>query len=299
MVWLLKQQCDSGNPNLEEACGAAGVPSLEVLTIAPSRGSSSSFNIEGKLTQDSPDAIRIDTIPLSEASLAKRLPKILTRGPAIQFTINDDADVLALVGVSSATRFRVPYGYLSRRASAQDGCRWSSKPCPAANGERLFVRGLKIHPCLSGGSIGAVGSHLQDIRAGAASMLRLEKDRRGCDTCSAEPRCSKCLFTGPFDVESFCSVQRQNPALASLVDALALGRALLDAKDDPLRKDDYVVQSLCMLDNRVTVSGATIPLSSCFLFFAENSDYGFLHSPKFELVSKLTTDQRIAIESLI
>jgi hypothetical protein len=151
---------------------------------------------------------------------------------------------------------------------------------------------------LSGGSIGAVGASLRDLREGAASIFEREVVRRGCSTCEAKSYCSQCLFTDPFDTATFCAIQRDNRALASLLDGITLGRALMGERDDVLPKDDFIIQTLCGLPNSVQVNGEDIPLSSCLLLFAEHTDYAYLHSPRYGLLAKLTMTQRMAIENL-
>jgi hypothetical protein len=106
------------------------------------------------------------------------------------------------------------------------------------------------------------------------------------------------LFTEPFDTATFCTIQRENRAVASLLDGITLGRALADEEEDTLPIDDFIIQTLSALDNSVQVNDESIPLSSCLLFFAENIDYAYLHSPRYGLLAKLTLAQRVAIESL-
>jgi hypothetical protein len=151
---------------------------------------------------------------------------------------------------------------------------------------------------LNGGAIGAVGMSLRNVRANAESIFKREIAQRNCVTCSARAYCSQCLFTQPFDTATFCNIQRENRGLGLLIDGITLGRALVDEENDPLPSDDFIVQSLSMLDNLIEVRGQTIPLASCLLFFAEHVDYAYLHSPRYGLLAKLTRTQRLAIENL-
>jgi radical SAM superfamily enzyme YgiQ (UPF0313 family) len=302
MLWLLRERTKTDISDLEAVFADTGVPSLEFHTISAltERGErKTAFSVGGMLTEGNRGTLHLETLPLSDCCSGKALRDTSSVGPAIQFTINDQADLIALAGITSVNRLRVPYAYFSRKASIQDGCRWSSKTCPARTGDRLFVRGQTLHPCLNGGVIGAIGMGLQSIRKTATAIFERETSQRDCAKCIAQAYCSQCMFTEPFDTATFCDIQRNNRGLGLLLDGITLGRALLNEESDPLPFDNFILQSLLKLDNLVEVRGQAVPLASCLLFFAERLDYAYLHSPRYGLLAKLTRTQRLAIENLL
>ncbi|MET4481594.1 radical SAM protein [Bradyrhizobium sp. F1.13.3] len=300
LIWLFKNVRGSDVTSLEEALGRARVPTLEVHTISRvERGQQNSFAVGGSVARGDVNAIRFDQIVLSSEVVEEGFPHVAPEGPAIQFTITNDADLQAIARIAQLKRWRVPYSYLSRGTSVRDGCRWSGRTCPASTGERVLIRGRHVHPCLDGGAIGSVGTPLADIREHAKSMLEQEAKRRECVKCSAQTYCSQCLFTTPIPTDAFCDAQRRSRDFGALVDGLALGRSLIDGNTDPPPIDDFMISSLSMLEGAIEAERQTIPLASCLLLGAEHSEYAYLHSSRFSFSSKLNWGQRRAIESLI
>lgn len=99
---------------------------------------------------------------------------------------------------------------IKRNAVLSDGCRWAPAPCPGTRFNRIIVnRNGQIAPCFASSMKSEAWGDPDEMKAKWRIATRNESQRRGCDTCPAEPACSKCLCTAPFSPEAFCRIQRQ------------------------------------------------------------------------------------------
>ncbi|MFC1888919.1 B12-binding domain-containing radical SAM protein [Thermodesulfobacteriota bacterium] len=99
-----------------------------------------------------------------------------------------------------------------------DACRWLSHECPAVGFRRALVhREGAVMPCFRGTPIGAIGESREEIRKKLGDFMLDRKQKRGCDTCSAEARCAKCLFPHPVEEDEYCMIMRgEHPDLCGV-----------------------------------------------------------------------------------
>lgn len=293
MVWILQQGCTANTDELEAAFAAAGVATLELqIMTLPSQGLGE-VEVGGKLTGGTKGIITIHPRPLGSL---KNLVDTVSGTSPLQLLIETDEDTKKLSELTTARSIVVSYSYLQRRVTFKDGCRWSHKHCPAASAERVVVKGNEILPCPAGSAVGRVGDSIQKLRDNATQISDRERARRGCDGCAARDRCSQCLFTAPFSVETFCEIQRRGQNVDLLVDGLSLATALMDTSD-PIPPCNVRLTALTA-SNVIEVGGTTLCLSDCILLSTETETYNYIASAKHGFVAKLSTTQRQLIEML-
>ncbi|MDD5128881.1 MAG: radical SAM protein [Candidatus Omnitrophica bacterium] len=116
---------------------------------------------------------------------------------------------------------------ISLKASFVDGCRWLDKPCPALELKKMFVQpDNTIKPCMHGGLIGKVGQNHDKIAINLRKKFEKLQKERGCKTCPANNRCSKCFFPHPMSVREYCSVRRSSPHISKIIRLLVIMKDL-------------------------------------------------------------------------
>jgi SAM-dependent methyltransferase len=125
-------------------------------------------------------------------------------------------------------------------AGLLDACRWGATPCvtPAvtdgAAGAMLDLAG-GIRPCVHGGVVARATDRMADVVRALGERAAAAAARRGCASCPAAPRCSRCLFPHLLSDDEYCARMRAwAPVLPYLHRALAMLPALAD-RPRPLR----------------------------------------------------------------
>ncbi|MCA9668914.1 MAG: radical SAM protein [Myxococcales bacterium] len=110
-----------------------------------------------------------------------------------------------------------------------DSCRWAAEPCPSTQG---FVVALsddsgRFSPCMSGcGLVDATTPSMDAVGQAFERILNETTARRGCESCVAFERCSRCLCTAPLSEEQFCDLQRRRATRSMVVEAFHTGHEI-------------------------------------------------------------------------
>ena len=177
--------------------------------------------------------------PLTEATVLQRYvslgrldPARPARRPArgALAVIRDEIDLEALEALILAVRDGVVTLDGAVPAGLLDACRFGGVPCVSDRvidgaAGAILDRGGGVRPCAHGRPVGTV----DDTMAELVVRYRLEAvraaERRGCATCPAEPRCSRCLFPHVVDEARYCDLIRawvdELPGLHRLLAILA------------------------------------------------------------------------------
>jgi SAM-dependent methyltransferase len=101
-----------------------------------------------------------------------------------------------------------------------DGCRFGAETCRRSFDAIVDTQG-GVRMCAHGDVVGQVGDTDASYRAGVLRQQGAAELRRGCATCPAADRCSRCLFPHVLDEGAYCTLIRRR------ADALADARRLL------------------------------------------------------------------------
>jgi len=95
-----------------------------------------------------------------------------------------------------------------------DSCRFGSRPCVPMDvtvgsvGAILDLEG-NVRPCAHGGTVATTTASYEELKTIYHSRAREASVRRGCETCSANSVCSRCLFPHVVDEETYCNTIRR------------------------------------------------------------------------------------------
>ena len=158
-------------------------------------------------------------LKLSEfKSMAHKMPA----GTAVIFDILDNTDVRELKALT-ASAANLPTGENAlSNGILLDACRWTNA-CPALNMTRLMVDGDgNIKPCVRGCALGNINHPLKTIEKNIARIARKTEKKRGCKTCPARNRCSKCVFLGKISEKEYCSTIKHRPRIGKFLKSLKM-----------------------------------------------------------------------------
>ena len=151
------------------------------------------------------------------------------------YALDDETDALLLGGLAQTLEADPP----ARRACIDgvvlDGCRWCAAPCPAIEMRRAVITSDgEVRPCVSGSALGTIADGLPELRRRASELYAAATARRGCASCPAVTRCSKCLFPTPLGEADYCALQREHPSLPRFVLRSKIANAVNPLLDDGL-----------------------------------------------------------------
>ncbi len=95
-----------------------------------------------------------------------------------------------------------------------DSCRFGSRPCVPTDvtvgsvGAILDPHG-NVRPCAHGGPVATSTTTYEELKTIYQSRARAAAVRRGCETCSADSVCSRCLFPHVVDEHTYCTTIRR------------------------------------------------------------------------------------------
>ncbi len=125
------------------------------------------------------------------------------------FTLETSQDMEAL---SRFYKDHVTDGILSFQAQKApkiiNTCKWGESVCSALSGSIVVVDGDAVVSCFDGVCVGSSGDTLDTLRENLQNMLRKTEKERGCQECSVNTVCSRCLAPHPFTDDEFCTLKR-------------------------------------------------------------------------------------------
>lgn len=173
-----------------------------------------------------------DIIPLSQIDKLNFKPKRrLEKEFEVVITLENKEDIEEFKKLVSMPVGNLERGLLTRlvglNASFLDGCRWHEGECPALNFSKMIVQeDNTIKPCMHGAAIAKIGDSRNKIVKSLRRKFEMEKDNRGCRTCPASNRCSKCLYPYPMTVREYCRMRRDYSQTGKIIKLLTIMKDL-------------------------------------------------------------------------
>jgi radical SAM superfamily enzyme YgiQ (UPF0313 family) len=306
-IWLL-QKGSSSKRSFQELFNRAGVPVPELNTMR--EVTSAAGNLAYRINEFSEDAPEYNTriihfIPFHKITTgAFRKTKSGARGCFV-YVVDSHSDLSALLQVASGSASLNEWTFspelVAARSTFQDSCRWCSAECPAKKLDRLLVSDdQSVRPCTNASPVGRVGQTLGQIGEQIAALEIETRRERGCEYCSAQDTCAKCIFTAPFTVDEYCAAQRSRPTLSGLFDGLVMIRSLLDnglirASDGP-----YRLTSLRPIrEGELRGNGIQIPLRDCVLLSDSANEVAFIYCHKQEFLAGIESEHCKSLRVLV
>jgi len=94
---------------------------------------------------------------------------------------------------------------LARGVVIAEGCRWTSRPCPAREPRMLGFAGGAVRVCPSSPDL---GDDWDALDARLEARVRHVEETRGCADCPAREQCPRCLHTGAIPEAAYCELRR-------------------------------------------------------------------------------------------
>ena len=99
-----------------------------------------------------------------------------------------------------------------------DGCRFGGRSCPARKGRRLVFDGDgKPRACMAWAVPGVAGEPWSEVIARFEHHARQVEQARGCASCAARSRCSRCPAPAPLGEAEYCAIMRSRGSLHGVV----------------------------------------------------------------------------------
>ena len=323
-VWVVTPNQDSRS-EAQEQLAKASVPIQEVNMLranGPSRRSFSSDGVavaekyrgtvasftwrvnEFSLTTPTVNTRTVTSMRLADIDLLSLPSSVSGSRKALLARIDRQEDILSFENLLETGAVTGTWHFsadaIDARLSLADGCRWSSRVCPAKEGGRWLVDDSGgIRPCSEGPVLGYPPTGLDALRERAASALNRVQDERHCESCEVRSVCSSCMLPLPVSPDQFCAIRRRWPDMGAVVEGLVLARALRHAKVLHQEAGGCSIKTL-----RQVITGAldgpqgAVPLMECVLLEFDNQEGGFLYHARSTLLATLGVHQLQVFELL-
>jgi radical SAM superfamily enzyme YgiQ (UPF0313 family) len=304
-VWLLHKKAAEKRAS-QALFDRAGVAIPELNTLREVENSSVNLRYRvNEFAENAPDYNTrvLEISPFNRRSMLNSEPPAARR--TVMYSVTTRADLSSLttlVGAGSAfTEWSFSPELVAARTAFQDSCRWCSSECPASKLDRIMVAADKtIRPCMNGRTVGRVGDSMEHMGGQVLAMEGDARSKRGCATCEVRESCAKCLFTDPFTVDEYCSVQKSRPMLSSLFDGLSMVRGLLDNGLVNPQQGPFKLTTLRSLDEgEIAADGFTIPLRDCVLLTDSAGADAYVYCQRAEFLATMRADHAIALRLLV